>query len=268
MDNRPIGVFDSGVGGLTVVKQIMKKLPEENIVYFGDTARLPYGSKSKETVTRFSRQIIQFLLKKDVKAIIIACNTASSNSLDTLKAEFDVPLFGVVTAGVEEALKTTVNKKIGVIGTKGTIRSNAYKNLICSADKNVQVFSMPCPLFVPLVEEGWTDNEITKLTAQQYLRPIVDKGIDSLVLGCTHYPLLKRCIGETIGDAVKLVDPAKGTALQVKKFLLEHKMINEGTEKKESVFYVSDLTELFESLCQKAFKKVYHAQKVDIENYE
>lgn len=267
MDNRPIGVFDSGVGGLTVVKQVMKTLPNENIVYFGDTARLPYGSKSKEAVTKFSRQIVRFLLTKDVKAIIIACNTASSNSLDILREEFEVPLFGVVIPGVEEALRSTKNKKVGIIGTAATIRSNAYKTLICESDSEIQVFSKPCPLFVPLVEEGWTENDIAKLTAERYLRELINQGIDSLVLGCTHYPLLKRCIGETVGDRVKLVDPAKATAKRVEKFLEANQLLNKKENQGQRLFYVSDSTDKFGFICQKALKQSYEPEIIDIEKY-
>lgn len=267
MDNRPIGVFDSGVGGLTVVKQVMKTLPQEDIVYFGDTARLPYGSKSKEAVTRFSRQIVRFLLTKNVKAIIIACNTASSNSLDILRQEFDLPIFGVVVPGVEEALHSTKNKKVGIIGTAATVRSNAYQKLICKADSEIKVFSKACPLFVSLVEEGWIENEIARLTAKEYLRELIDEGIDSLVLGCTHYPLLKRCIGETVGEAIRLVDPAKATAKQVWSYLQENSLLNEMEKAGERVFYVSDATDKFEFLCQRALKKSYEPEIIDIEKY-
>lgn len=267
MDNRPIGIFDSGVGGLTVVKQVMKTLPHEDIVYFGDTARLPYGSKSKEAVTRFSRQIVRFLLTKQVKAIIIACNTASSNSLNILRQEFDVPIFGVVVPGVEEALQTTKNKKVGIIGTAATIRSNAYKQLICEADSDIQVFSKACPLFVSLVEEGWTENEIAHLTAQKYLKGLIEEGIDSLVLGCTHYPLLKRCIGETVGDSIRLVDPAKATAKRVENFLENKELLNETKQMGKRFFYVSDETDKFEFLCQRALKQSYEPEVIDIEVY-
>ena len=267
MDNRPIGIFDSGVGGLTVAKQVMKVLKNENIVYFGDTARLPYGSKSKETVTRFSKQIVRFLLTKNVKAIIIACNTASANSLEELRKTFDVPIFGVVVPGASEAVKATKNKKVGIIGTLGTVRTGEYKKLICEADSSIQVFSKACPLFVPLVEEGWTNTEITKLTAKEYLGELLEEGIDSLVLGCTHYPLLKRCIGDIVGENVKLVDPAKETAITVKNFLIDNNMINDGKEDKNHIFYVSDYTEQFDVLCEKALKKVYKPQVIDIESY-
>ncbi|WP_304509598.1 glutamate racemase [Anaerotignum sp.] len=267
MDKRPIGIFDSGVGGLTVVKQVMKVMPHENIVYFGDTARLPYGSKSKETVTKFSKQNVRFLLTKKVKTIIVACNTASSNSLEALHKTFDVPIFGVVDAGVAEALGTTQNKKIGVIGTAGTVRSGAYEKMICKEDKELQVFSKACPLFVPLAEEGWTDNEIARLTAERYLEELLEKGIDSLVLGCTHYPLLKRCIGTVAGMDVKLVDPAKATAKQVKLFLREKGIENFGEAPGERSFYLSDYTDMFYSICQKALKQGYNPEIIDIEQF-
>lgn len=267
MDKRPIGIFDSGVGGLTVVKQVMKVMPHENIVYFGDTARLPYGSKSKEAVTKFSKQNVRFLLTKEVKAIIVACNTASSNSLEELHKTFDVPIFGVVDAGVAEALRTTQNKKIGVIGTAGTVRSKAYENMIRKKDDQMQVFSKACPLFVPLAEEGWTDNEVSRLAAEKYLEELMEKDIDSLVLGCTHYPLLKRCIGTSVGESVKLVDPAKATAKQVKLFLQEKGIVNYSEELGETTFYLSDYTDMFYSICQKALKQGYTADVIDIEQF-
>lgn len=267
MDKRPIGVFDSGVGGLTVVKQIMKTLPQENIIYFGDTARLPYGTKSKKTVTKFSKQIVRFLLTKNVKAVIIACNTASSNSLEELRQTFDIPIFGVIVAGVEEALRSTKNKKVGIIGTSSTIKSKAYETLIAQTDKSIEVYTKPCPLFVSLVEEGWTENVVSKLTAEIYLKELIQKGIDSLVLGCTHYPLLKKCIGETVGNDIKLVDPAKATAKMVKAFLAEHKLLMQGENIAERYFYISDDTDTFSSMCKKALKREYIPQIIDIEAY-
>ncbi|WMI81217.1 glutamate racemase [Anaerotignum sp. MB30-C6] len=267
MDKRPIGIFDSGVGGLTVVKQVMKVMPHENIVYFGDTARLPYGSKSKEAVTKFSKQNVRFLLTKEVKAIIVACNTASSNSLEELHSTFQVPIFGVVDAGVAEALRTTKNKKIGVIGTAGTVRSAAYENMIRKEDNNMKVFSKACPLFVPLAEEGWTDNEVARLAAERYLAELLEEGIDSLVLGCTHYPLLKRCIGTIVGEDVKLVDPAKATAKQVKLFLQEKGILNLHESKGARNFYLSDYTDMFYSISQKALKQGYTPEIIDIEQY-
>lgn len=267
MDTRPIGVFDSGVGGLTVVKQVMKVMPHEHIVYFGDTARVPYGTKSKDAVTKYSLQNVRFLQSKDVKAIIVACNTASSNSLEAMRAATDIPIFGVVVPGVEAAVRATHNQKVGVIGTAATIRSGAYESMICEKNPDIAVYSKACPLFVPLAEEGWTDNDISRLTAQQYLKDLLTKEIDTLVLGCTHYPLLKRCIGTTVGERVKLVDPAKATARQVKDFLAAHNSLNENDTEGERRFYLSDTTSMFQALCQKALKHPYEAQIIDIETY-
>lgn len=267
MDNRPIGIFDSGVGGLTVVKQVMKEMPKEQIIYFGDTARVPYGNKSKETVTKFSRQIIHFLLSKNVKAIIVACNTVSSNSLDILQQEFEIPIFGVVIPGVEEALKATKNKKIGVIGTTATIRSGAYEKLICEKNAEIQVYSKACPLFVPLAEEGWTETDIAHLTVERYLQEILEKGVDSLVLGCTHYPLLKSCLSQVVGEKIQLVDPAHSTAMVVKEYLKQWDCANEGKEALKPIFYISDMTEMFSAICKRALHEVYEPHKIDIEKY-
>lgn len=267
MDTRPIGVFDSGVGGLTVVKQVMKVMPHEHIVYFGDTARVPYGTKSKDAVTKYSLQNVRFLQSKDVKAIIVACNTASSNSLEAMRAATDIPIFGVVVPGVEAAVRATQNQKVGVIGTIATVRSGAYESMIRQKNPDIAVYSKACPLFVPLAEEGWTDNDISRLTAQQYLKELLAKDIDTLVLGCTHYPLLKRCIGTTVGERVKLVDPAKATARQVRDFLAQQNRLNENDTEGERHFYLSDTTSMFQALCQKALKHPYDAQIIDIETY-
>ena len=242
-------------------------MPHENIVYFGDTARVPYGTKSKEAVTKYSKQNVRFLLSKGVKAIIVACNTASSNSMDALRDTFDVPIFGVVVPGVEEALRSTKNKKIGVIGTPGTVRSGAYEKMICEKDSEMQVFTKACPLFVPLAEEGWTDNEVSRQAAKRYLDELVETGIDSLVLGCTHYPLLKRCIGTTVGDDIKLVDPAKATALRVMNFLGERNQLNQEEAEGKKQFYLSDSTDTFKFVCEKALKFPYQPEIIDIERY-
>ncbi len=266
MDKRAIGVFDSGVGGLTVVKQLMKVMPDEKIIYFGDTARVPYGNKSKETVTRFSRQIINFLLTKDVKAVVIACNTVSSNCLDTLKNEYDIPLFGVVTPGATEAANATKNKKVGVIGTLATIRSGAYEKSIKQMDNNIEVYSKPCPLFVPLAEEGFTDCEISTLVAKEYLKDITKYNVDTVLLGCTHYPLLKKCIGEVIGMDIKLIDPAFATAVSVKNYLTQNNMFS--TDKNPNhEFYVSDTTPTFDRICEIALKTSFSHIETDIEKY-
>jgi len=265
MDNRSIGVFDSGVGGLTVVKQVIKALPKENIIYFGDTARVPYGSKSRDTVTKFSSQIIRFLLSKDVKAVIIACNTVSSNCFEALTKEFSLPVIEVVTPGVESCIETTKNKIVGIIGTEATIKSGAYERKIKEIDKSIEVYSKACPLFVPLAEEGWTDNDIARLTANIYLRELIEKNIDSIILGCTHYPLLKKCIGGVIGDNVKIVDPAYAAAVKMKRYLQKNDMLGENSGEVE--FFVSDNTEKFDFICNSVLKKECVAKKIDIERF-
>lgn len=267
MDNRPIGIFDSGVGGLTVASQVMKQLANEEVVYFGDTARVPYGSKSKETVTKFSKQDVRFLLSKDVKAIIIACNTASANSLKELQAAFDVPIFGVVKPGAKEALETTKNKKIGVIATRSTIKSQAYQKAIFHIDKGIDVFAKACPLFVPLAEEGWANEDVTVLTAKKYLDELIKQEVDTIVMGCTHYPLLKDCIRKVVGDGVKLVDPAFQTAIEVKKYLTDNNILREDKTQPNHSFFVSDKTDMFEKICTEALDQNYVASEIDIEKF-
>ena len=220
--NAPIGVFDSGVGGLTVAREIMRQIPNERIVYFGDTARVPYGSKSKDIITKYSRQIIRFLLTENVKAIVIACNTASAFALDTMQKEFDIPIIGVLKPGAKVAAKTTVNGRIGLIGTEGTIHSGMYAQFIKSIKPDVEVIGKPCPLFVPLVEEGMLHDTITDQVAERYLSTLKDKNIDTLIMGCTHYPLLRSTIRRVMGESVNLVNPAYETAIELKK-LLENK---------------------------------------------
>lgn len=266
MDKRPIGIFDSGVGGLTVVKQVIKTLPDEDIIYFGDTARVPYGSKSKEIITKFSEQIIRFLISKNVKAVIIACNTVSSNCYEELTDIFDIPILEVVNPGVQACLNTTKNNIVGVIGTESTIRSGAYENRLRRINPDIKVYSKACPLFVPLAEEGWTDNEIAALTARTYLKEIVDKNIDSIILGCTHYPLLKTCIGKAVGDSVKIVDPAAETAKRIKNYLSANNMLGNHNQAKLN-FYASDNNSKFESICTMLLKTSYSVQKIDIEKY-
>jgi glutamate racemase len=268
MDNRPVGIFDSGVGGLTVVKEVMEQLPNEQIIYFGDTARVPYGSKSKETITKYSRQIIKFLLEKNVKAVIIACGTASSNSLKTMRREFEaLPIKGVVQPGAAVAVHTTQNKRIGIIGTEGTVRSGAYKKLIQEQNPDIQVYSKACPLFVPLAEEGWVTGNIAKQTAQIYLKELLEEGIDTLVLGCTHYPLLTNCIQEVVGDNVKLVNPATETAAELKQLLEENDTLRVDACSPIHEFYVSDNSTKFDQLALSVLQKPYLAQKIDIDRY-
>ena len=207
------------------------------------------------------------MLTKNVKAIIVACNTVSSNSLDALRRTFDIPFIGVVEPGVKSVLETTKNKRVGIIGTEATIRSGMYGRLIHDADSTIEVFSKPCPLFVPLAEEGWYDNDVARMTAELYLDELISCGIDTLLLGCTHYPLLKHCIGETIGEAVKIVDPAKNTAEALRIILEKNNMLNDGSEKPTNIFYVSDITDKFEKICLKTLKKTYTPAKIDIEKY-
>lgn len=266
MDKRPIGVFDSGVGGLTVVKQVMKVLPNEDIIYFGDTARVPYGSKSKETVKKFSSQIIRFLITKEVKAIIIACNTVSSNCYEELTEEFDIPIIEVVGPGVSSCVSITKNKKVGVIGTEATIRSKAYEKKLKAIDSEISVYSKACPLFVPIAEEGLGESEIAVLTAKEYLKELVQMNIDCIILGCTHYPLLKSCIAKVVGENVKIVDPAMVTAQKMKSFLKENNMLN---DKKggDYCFYASDVADNFDSICTTVLNRIYKAKQADIEKY-
>ncbi|NLO10325.1 MAG: glutamate racemase [Clostridiales bacterium] len=241
----PIGVFDSGVGGLTVVKEIMNQLPGEDIIYFGDTARLPYGSKSKKTVITYTRQIVRFLMNKDVKAIVIACNTASALALETVKSEVDIPIIGVVEPGAKVAASTTINGRIGVIGTEGTIQSGVYNEILSKTNPNVEVFGKACPLFVPLVEEGLIDDPVTCEMAKRYINELLKKNIDTLVLGCTHYPLLRKTIRKVVGEDIVLVNPAYETAKALSEVLTEKGLRNDSTPKLNHKFYVSDGAEKF-----------------------
>ncbi len=208
----PIGVFDSGIGGLTVVRQIHRVLPREDVIYLGDTARVPYGTKSPSTVVRFACQDTHFLLQQNVKTVVVACNTASAWALPTLERDFEVPVFGVILPGARAALERTRNRRIGVIGTSATIRSQAYNKAILARDDAAKVFTRACPLLVPLVEEGRVQDKVTRLVLREYLRPLLRDRIDTLVLGCTHYPLLKRAIQAAIGQNVALVDSAESCA--------------------------------------------------------
>ena len=212
----PIGVFDSGLGGLTVIRQLRRKLPHEDFVYLGDTARVPYGNKSPQTVIRFAREDARFLLSQRVKAIVVACNTASAWALPALERRFNVPIFGVILPGARAAIEKTRGKRIGVIATTATIRSRAYSNAILARDDSISVFARACPLLAPLVEEGWTDNRVARLALKEYLRPLLKRRIDTLVLGCTHYPLLKRAIRAVAGRKIRLIDSAESCSLYVR----------------------------------------------------
>lgn len=267
----PVGVFDSGVGGLTVAREIMRQLPNEKIVYFGDTARVPYGSKSKETILRYSRQIIRFLKTKGVKAIVVACNTASALALEEIRDEIDMPIIGVVKPGAKVAVEKTVNKRVGVIATEATISSGLYTDYIKAQDADVTVYSKACPLFVPLVEEGWLKDSVTEEVARRYLEELKEQNIDTLVLGCTHYPLLRNMIGKLMGDEVTLVNPAYETAVSLGE-LLEEKGLAAGNENRYASemydFYVSDAAEKFKKFANSILSfRIENISQINIEEY-
>lgn len=266
INNAPIGVFDSGVGGLTVVKEIMNQIPGESIIYFGDTARLPYGSKSKKTVITYTRQIVRFLMNKDVKAIVIACNTASAFALETVKSEVDIPIIGVVKPGAKVAAETTKNGRIGVIGTEGTIQSGIYNEFLNKTNPYVQVFGKACPLFVPLVEEGLIDDPVTLEMARRYISVLLDKGIDTLVLGCTHYPLLRKTIRKVVGSKIELVNPAYETARSLSEVLMDQGLRNDTFQKPNHKFYVSDGAEKFKQFANSILPcEVMETKDINIE---
>lgn len=263
---RPVGVFDSGVGGLTVVRALADRLPDESILYFGDTARVPYGTKSPETIRHFSRQAMRFLLAREVKMVVVACNTATSHALLELQSESPVPVVGVIEAGARAAVEATRNGRIGVIGTPGTIRSGAYDRALRRTIPEVEVYAQPCPLFVPLVEEGWAGHEATRLVARDYLEPLLEMEIDTLILGCTHYPLLREMITDLVGPGVTLVDSAKETAHQAARELLEHRLRSPGETEPSRHFTVSDLPLRFREVGRRFLGELMGTvERVDVE---
>jgi glutamate racemase len=240
----PIGVFDSGIGGLTVFKAISEILPAENLIYLGDTARVPYGPRSAETIARYSFECTDFLMQKDVKILVVACNTVSATSLAGIRERVSIPVIGVIEPGARAALCATKNRRVGVVGTEATINSGAYYRAIKAIDEGIEVFSLACPLFVPLAEEGWTDGEIAKLVAEKYLAPLREKEIDTIVLGCTHYPLLKKVIGEVMSGTV-IVDSAVETGKALKGMLLDSPLLKAEGSKGAHKFFVTDSIEKF-----------------------
>ncbi len=268
--NAPIGVFDSGIGGLTVAREIMRQMPDEHIVYFGDTARVPYGSKSKNTVIRFSRQIANFLRTKQVKAIVIACNTASAHALEVLEAEQDIPVIGVIKAGAQTAAQTTKNGRIGVIATRGTIDSGMYEQVLQEMNPQFRIFGKACPLFVPLVEEGLTHDFITEEIAKRYVKDLQYKDIDTLILGCTHYPLLRSLLRKVMGEEVALVNPAYETAIELKQLLQAHGLDRQAdrSDPARYEFYVSDLADQFQEFANSILPyDVAGTEQIDIEAF-
>ncbi len=267
----PIGVFDSGVGGLTVAREIMRQMPNEKIIYFGDTARVPYGNKSKDTVTRFSQQIVRFLKTFDVKTIVVACNTASAYALEELEKESDIPIIGVVKPGAKTACEVTKNGKIGVIATEATISSKIYSRYITELNEDVTIYGKACPLFVPLIEEGLLIDPVTDEIARRYLNELIDLDIDTLIMGCTHYPLIRSTLGRIIGEDVNLVNPAYETALELKELLQEKDLLNPKSPtlgENQYQFYVSDKAEKFKTFANSIIKYgILSAKTVNIEEY-
>jgi len=257
-----IGIFDSGIGGLTVVKEIFNLLPDYQIIYFGDTARTPYGTKGDKTIIKYAQQDAEFLKSHGAKLIIVACNTASAVAYDQLKKEFTLPLFEVITPAVAAAIQASINKKIGVIGTQATVASGIYQRLIKQKDDKIKVFSKACPLLVPLVEENWLTKPETKRILKSYLRPLKNKQIDTLILGCTHYPLLKKMIKEIMGKKVTIVDPAQATAQTVKDFLGQNNIAVKGSDHQ---FFVTDINSKSKEVAQKWLNKKISLQEIDIE---
>ncbi len=276
MENRkelPIGVFDSGVGGLTVAREIMRQMPNEKIVYFGDTARVPYGSKSQSTILRYSRQIVRFLLEQNVKAIAVACNTASAYALPEIEKDCPVPTIGVILPGARTAASITRNGKIGVIGTSATIGSGIYADYLKEIMPSAQVLGRACPLFCPLVEEGLWEDPVTEEIARRYLADLLDQEIDTLILGCTHYPLIRRTIGKVVGPDVQLVNPAYETAQELGQLLRDMDLQAEeapalGAAESQYRFFVSDMAEKFRQFANSIIKYgILSAKTVNIEEY-
>jgi glutamate racemase len=250
-NSAPIGVFDSGMGGLTVVREMMSQLPNESIIYFGDTARVPYGPKSPDTVLRYSREITSYLRDQGIKALVVACNTATAHALPALREEYDLPIVGVIEPGARAAAAATVSKHVGVIGTAGTIKSRAYEKEIKKLLPDAQITAQACALFVPLVEEGWVDTEPTRAIARNYLAPLVTAEIDTLVLGCTHYPLMKTVIGNVVGRQVRLIDSAYETAREAGELLRANGLENTTPNQARYRFIASDAPDTFLGLAER-----------------
>lgn len=271
MDNRPIGVFDSGLGGLTAVHSLWRILPEENLIYFGDTARVPYGGRSKETILKYARQDVRFLRSFDLKAILIACGTVTTTSLSTLQAENDLPMVGVVEPTCRRAVSVTKNKRVGMIATLASVRSGAYEAALKRLDSEVEVFCEPCPLLVPLVENGRIrrGDVVIETVVKEYLEPLKAKGIDTLILGCTHYPLLTEIMADVMGPGVELVSAGEESAFELKRMLKAEGKRAKETRQGTTEFYVSDRAEDFEQIASLFLQEDlrHGARRIDIEQY-
>lgn len=267
----PIGVFDSGIGGLTVAREIMRQIPKERIIYFGDTARVPYGNKSGNTIIRYSCQIVRFLQTRQVKAIVVACNTASAYALEALKQQVDIPVIGVVKPGARVAVRESSGGNIGLIGTAATVGSHIYRDYIQSLRPDASVFEKACPLFVPLVEEGWRKDPVTEIVARRYLEEMKERKVDTLILGCTHYPLLRSTVRKVMGDEVVLVNPAYETAIELRELLKREQIDNQGHSKVDEnpyEFFVSDEAERFRAFADSILPvDITSAKQIQIEEY-
>lgn len=251
--NEPIGLFDSGFGGLTVLNEIVNILPQENIVYLGDTAHLPYGNKSPETILQLALNNAEFLLQKQIKLLVIACNTACSHALQSLQKKLSIPVFGVINPGLELLVSSTKSKNVAILGTSSTIQSGIYQTQIRQYDPQITVHPIPCPLFVPLIEEGYGDHDVTKVIAREYLGHLKEHKIDAALLACTHYPLIRETLKEVLGNEVALIEPASFLAAQIKNFLADRSLLNTQTTKPSYQFYASDNPEKFRRLGQSFF---------------
>ena len=271
MSERPVGVFDSGLGGASVLREALRLLPNENYIYYGDSGNAPYGDKSDDDITALTMACIDKLMAMNVKAILIACNTASALALDTIEKEIDLPIIGVVKPGAQMAVETTQNKRVGVIATESTIQSGLYQQLITEADPAITVYGKPCPLFVPLVEEGWTKDPITEEVARRYLAEILDKDIDTLIMGCTHYPLLRSLLRKVVGEKVTLVNPAYETSQALRRLLRELDLENPGNDelgRQKYQFFASDGVERFNAFAHSVLpEQISDTKQVQIENY-
>ena len=266
--NEPIGIFDSGIGGLTVVKQLTKLLPNENYIYFGDTARVPYGTRSNRLIKQYAFEDTAFLQQFKIKLLVVACNTVSAVAVDILESAIDIPLTGVIKPGVEGAIQSTKNNKIGVIGTTATIKSGAYEKRIKSINPEITVYGQACPMLVHLVEEGWVDEEITRLTIIKYLKPLLEKSIDTIILGCTHFPVVSDLIQDVVGPSITLIDSGKETAKKVKQILDKSGLNKNESSAGQFSFYVSDIPDKFDEVGTLFLgRPVVQATHVDFDNF-
>ncbi len=261
--NLPIGVFDSGLGGLTVVRAIKRILPQESIIYLGDTAHLPYGTKSSDSIIKFSFANTKFLINQGVKAIVVACNTSSATALKKLKEHFSIPIFGVIEPGSRSAVEISKKGKIGVIGTTATIRSKAYQRELKSLKPSIDIYAKACPLFVPLIEEGWVDNEVTYKVAEIYLNELKRHGIDTLILGCTHYPLIKETIQKIMGKDVILIDSGESVALWLKNFLKKKKILAKN-KNPFYYYYLTDFPQRFKKIAERFLGEKIIIKKINL----